>query len=49
MLAQRAPAELAASESWRDYIEAVLGFFGALAADPVVARAFMLEIDVAGC
>jgi AcrR family transcriptional regulator len=49
VLAQRAPLDLASSESWRDYIRAVLrGFFGALAADPVVARAFMLEIDAAG-
>src|SRR5271154_5613889 len=49
VLAQRAPADLASAESWREYIQAVLrGFFGALAADPVVARAFMLEIDGAG-
>ncbi len=49
VLAQRAPLDLASSESWREYIQAVLrGFFGALAADPVVARAFMLEIDAAG-
>jgi len=49
LLARHAPIDLASSESWRDYIQAVLrGFFGALAADPVVARAFMLEIDGAG-
>lgn len=49
VLARGAPADLASSDSWREYIEAVLGgFFGALAADPVVARAFMLEIDGAG-
>jgi AcrR family transcriptional regulator len=49
VLAQRAPVDLASSGSWREYIQAVLrGFFGALAADPVAARAFMLEIDGAG-
>ena len=49
VLARRAPLDLASSESWREYIQAVLrGFFGALAADPVVARAFMLEMDAAG-
>lgn len=49
VLAQRAPAALASSESWREYIQAVLnGFFGVLTADPVVARAFMLEMDAAG-
>jgi AcrR family transcriptional regulator len=49
VLAQRAPADLASSETWQEYIQAVLdGYFGVLTADPVAARAFMLEIDGAG-
>jgi len=49
VLARSAPAELASSESWREYIQAMVGgFFRGLTADPVVARAFLLEIDAAG-
>lgn len=42
-------AGLSQSETWRDYIQAsVQGYLGALMADPVVARAFQLEMDVIG-
>jgi hypothetical protein len=37
------------STTWREYIQAsVEGYIGALAADPVVARAFQFEMDVIG-
>jgi AcrR family transcriptional regulator len=42
-------AGLAESETWREYIQAsVAGYLGALVADPVVARAFQLEMDSIG-
>jgi AcrR family transcriptional regulator len=42
-------AGLETSVTWRGYIQAsVEGYLGALAADPVVARAFQLEIDLIG-
>jgi AcrR family transcriptional regulator len=42
-------AGLSKSETWRDYIQAsVEGYLGALMADPVVARAFQLEMDEIG-
>jgi AcrR family transcriptional regulator len=42
-------AGLSESQTWREYIHAsVAGYLGALSADPVVARAFQLEIDVIG-
>lgn len=42
-------AGLSQSETWREYIQAsVQGYLGALTADPVVARAFQLEMDVIG-
>ncbi len=42
-------AGLASSTTWREYIQAsVEGYIGALAADPVVARAFQFEMDVIG-
>jgi AcrR family transcriptional regulator len=35
--------------TWREFVEAnVTGYYGALAADPVVARAFQLEMDAVG-
>lgn len=42
-------AGLSASKTWREYIQAsVEGYVGALMADPVVARAFQLEMDGIG-
>jgi AcrR family transcriptional regulator len=42
-------AGLDASTTWREYVQAsVEGYIGALADDPVVARAFQFEMDVIG-
>jgi AcrR family transcriptional regulator len=42
-------AGLETSTTWRGYIQAsVEGYLGALAADPVVARAFQFEMDLIG-
>lgn len=42
-------AGLATSTTWQGYIQAsVEGYLGALAADPVVARAFQFEMDLIG-
>ncbi|MGA2319924.1 MAG: TetR/AcrR family transcriptional regulator [Solirubrobacteraceae bacterium] len=49
VLVRRVAAGLSSSESWREFVQAELdGYFGALAADPVVARAFQLEMDAVG-
>jgi AcrR family transcriptional regulator len=49
VLARYPPATIAASASWREYVQAVIArFFSALTTDPVVARAFLLEIDAVG-
>ena len=42
-------AGLSTSKTWREFIQAsVDGYFNALMADPVVARAFQLEMDAIG-
>jgi AcrR family transcriptional regulator len=49
VLVTRAPDGLASSESWHEYTVAVLNaYFGGLKADPVAARAFLLEMDAVG-
>lgn len=49
VLVGRVAEGLASSESWRDFVKAELnGYLGTLAADPVAARAFQLEMDSVG-